>query len=100
MKCTKCGADCRCLAGESAHPDNWFCPQCDRIEALKTEVQRLQDSHLERTKLTTRVINERDALKAQLKEVDDFFYLIRNHESDTLSTQWVVDMLVTNHRRK
>lgn len=24
-KCPKCGGPLRCLAGESAHPSNWFC---------------------------------------------------------------------------
>jgi hypothetical protein len=50
MKCTKCGADCRCLAGESAHPDNWFCPQCDRIAELEAKAIKQKeawDQHME-----------------------------------------------------
>lgn len=37
-------------------------------EQAKREVQRLQDLHLERTKLTTRVIGERDSARALLRE--------------------------------
>jgi hypothetical protein len=63
VKCTKCGADCRCLAGESAHPDNWFCPQCERIEALQAQVDAGYEAGWHALR------QERDVLKAQLKAV-------------------------------
>lgn len=28
MKCPKCQAEAECLAGRSAHPDNWYCDKC------------------------------------------------------------------------
>jgi len=30
MTCPKCGSSLKCIGGESAHPDNWYCSQEQR----------------------------------------------------------------------
>ena len=38
-KCKKHDIDLLCMAGCSAHPDNWYCPQCDQEEQYKAARQ-------------------------------------------------------------
>ncbi len=44
-KCKKHDIDLLCMAGCSAHPDNWYCPQCDRQEQYKRDTTK---THIDR----------------------------------------------------
>ena len=35
MKCNVCESELKCLAGESAHPDNWYCPNEESHRGVK-----------------------------------------------------------------
>ena len=34
-RCKRCNNELDCLAGESAHPNNWYCPLCDANNRIK-----------------------------------------------------------------
>ena len=34
-KCKKHDVSLECLAGHSAHPDNWYCPECDKEDGAE-----------------------------------------------------------------
>lgn len=38
MKCEKHGIDKECLAGESAHPSNWYCSKCELEKKNEAQV--------------------------------------------------------------
>ena len=39
LSCKKHRIQRQCMAGESAHPDNWYCPQCD-LERENAELRK------------------------------------------------------------
>jgi len=62
--CPKCGSSLKCLGGESAHPDNWYCIQEQRCgwkawDPVESEVIRLGTK-------STRI----KALEARVKELE------------------------------
>ena len=50
-KCGRCGEEKQCMAGESAHPSNWYCSRCDypqeEIDRLRAELQREKERRRE-----------------------------------------------------
>lgn len=43
--CDKHNIELECLGGCSAHPDNWFCPECDKEKSIiVSELYYLQDN--------------------------------------------------------
>jgi acetone carboxylase gamma subunit len=70
-RCTKCGANLKCASGESAHPKNWYCPQCQRIAELEEmaawRIKEIVDLEAE----NDRMKNERAELEAKDKRWQD-----------------------------
>jgi len=47
--CQKCGHSLECMAGESAHPSNWYCPNknCEKdAQELKIKYLKSKRDHL------------------------------------------------------
>ena len=87
--CPKCGSSLKCIGGESAHPDNWYCIQEQRcgwkawdpvmrgttdhtIAKLESEVIRLGTKSTRIKSLEAKV----KELTAALKQIADNDYII------------------------
>jgi len=85
MTCPKCGSSLKCIGGESAHPDNWYCIQEQRcgwkawdpvmrgttdhtIAKLESEVIRLGTKSTRIKSLEAKV----EGLKRELKIANTF----------------------------
>ena len=42
LKCSKCGGSLTYLAGESAHPSNWYCDTCDGVDVEPQQTKYLK----------------------------------------------------------
>jgi len=73
--CKKHGRDKRCLAGESAHPTNWYCPECDKDEELTRLRAQLQ---------------ERDVKLATCTEAFDYVLNTPQTDPDWIRNVWGV----------
>jgi molybdopterin converting factor small subunit len=87
ISCDKCGANLKCLAGESAHPDNWYCPQCRRIEQLERDLAILNAEWKRSTGVWEEEVairqRKHEELEAKLKQVEEV--------RDDLATQCIND---------